>query len=153
MGLTAFKRAALLILGLAGAAGAATGDPVFGLWLSDKGNAIVELRPCGDEACGRIVWLEKPRDVDGDLRRDIRNQREALQSRLICGLTMVVGFERAKPGVWEDGYIYNPEDGRTYTARMEMRDDGRLEVRGFVGLPILGKTRIWTRAEGNRGGC
>ena len=44
-----------------------------------------------------------------------------------------------------DSHILNPDDDKTYTIRLAVDDDGRLRMRGYVGLPIFGRTVYWTR--------
>ena len=144
----------LLVLVFLPSLGAASGhDPAFGHWLSGNGKAIVQIEACGDKACGRIVWLAEPTGKGGAPKLDVRNERELLRDRPLCGLPMVGEFRQDAPGVWKQGYIYNPEDGRTYSAKMELEDAQHLHVRGYVGMPMLGKSQTWTRAAGDRGGC
>jgi uncharacterized protein (DUF2147 family) len=50
-------------------------------------------------------------------------------------------------GNWEDGKIYNPDDGKEYKAVMSMQQDGSLRVRAYVFLPLLGSTQVWTRVS------
>ncbi|TYO91548.1 DUF2147 domain-containing protein [Oceanicella actignis] len=146
--------AAAAMIAAAGVAGAVEQDPAFGEWLVESGSAIVRIAPCaGESACGAIVWLARPKDESGAPRTDAANPDPALRERPLCGMTFLSGFSREKPGVWTGGQIYNAEDGETYSARMEVRDDGKLHLRGYVGLPIFGKSQTWTRAEGDRGGC
>ena len=45
------------------------------------------------------------------------------------------------------GTIYDPRDGKTYKCRMTLKKDGTLEVRGYLGLALFGKTVVWTRIE------
>lgn len=50
--------------------------------------------------------------------------------------------------VWEDGKILDPENGTDYRLRLTPVDGGKkLEVRGYVGTPMLGRTQTWVRAE------
>lgn len=50
--------------------------------------------------------------------------------------------------VWEGGKILDPENGKNYSLRLTPIDGGqKLEVRGFIGAPILGRTQTWIRVE------
>jgi len=49
---------------------------------------------------------------------------------------------------WVDGTIYDPQGGKTYRCKVELRSDGTLKVRGFIGISLLGKTQLWTRYTG-----
>ena len=149
----AIATAALLSTALTGTlAEAASLEDVFGLWLTENQKAIVEVAPCGQMACGRIVWLAEPNRPDGSAKVDQNNPDPALQSRPVCGLPLIGNFQRGGDS-WDDGFIYNPEDGETYTSTMHVTTDGNLYVRGYVGLPLFGKSQTWTRAADTRGGC
>ena len=128
-------------------------DPAFGLWLVESKSAIVEIAPCGDKACGKIVWLEEPNDANGAPKVDTQNPDEAKRSAPICGLSMLGDFSPEAAGEWEGGFIYDANDGSTYDANITLKDDGALEVRGFVGVSLFGKSQTWTRVEDARGGC
>jgi uncharacterized protein (DUF2147 family) len=76
-----------------------------------------------------------------------------LRGQPLCGLELIGGFRNASPGIWSGGSIYNPKEGQTYFASMKLRDDGTLKLRGYVLLPLFGKSQIWTREASDRGGC
>ncbi len=126
---------------------------VSGFWLTESRNAIVQISPCGASVCGSVVWLAEPTFADGTPKFDGNNPDPALQTRPICGLPMIGDFTRAADGEWTDGFIYDPEGGDLYKSKMRLTQEGNLYVRGYVGIPLLGKSQIWTREAGNRGGC
>ena len=138
---------------LALGAGPAVAADVLGTWATAEDKSHVEVVPCAEAAeqlCGSIVWLKEPNDDTGQPKLDKNNPDPALQSRPIVGLPLLAGFVKAaEPDVWEDGEIYNPEDGDTYSCTMTLLEDGRLEVRGYVGLPLFGKSQTWTRVTAN----
>ena len=128
-------------------------DPVFGFWLTANQRAIIEIAACGEQACGNIVWMEEPLDHDGQPKTDRNNPDEALRDQPLCAIQLIGKFRNAGTGAWSGGSIYNPRDGQTYSASMELRDEATLELRGFLLLPLFGQTQAWTREAGNRGGC
>ena len=70
------------------------------------------------------------------------------------GIVIVSDVEAATPDdSAEDGWIYNPKSGETYSANVEAVSPDRLKVRGYLGVSLLGKSQIWTRVPGDRGGC
>ena len=106
----------------------------------------VKIEKCGEKICGRIVWLKEPLNDKKQPKTDLNNPDEALRARKIIGLPLLTGFVPAdKANKWEGGRIYNPEDGETYKSTMTLIEGGKLEVRGYVGLPIFGKSQVWTR--------
>ena len=130
---------------------------VMGTWLSESGVAQIKIGPCPDAArgpiCGFVVHLINPRGPDGaavapEAATDYRNENPALRTRKVIGMPLIWGFKQAaQPNTFEDGKIYNGEDGKTYSANISLQPDGKLRLRGFVGTPMFGKTQLWTRVN------
>jgi uncharacterized protein (DUF2147 family) len=129
------------------------GDPAHGYWLTENRKAIVRLAPCGADTCGRTVWVENPLDEAGQPKRDAKNADAAKRERPICGLDLVGGLNKTNDGAWQDGWLYNPRNGETYSAKVRALSPSELEVRGYLGVSVLGKSQVWTRVAGDRGGC
>ena len=124
----------------------AWGKGLVGLWATEGGKSHIEIVPCKIKFCGTIVWLKEPLTEDGKIKYDVNNPEQALRNRSIIGLQLLAGFTAStKFEVWENGTIYNPEDGKTYSCTLTLLDNKTLKVRGFVGLPLFGKTQIWKR--------
>jgi uncharacterized protein (DUF2147 family) len=146
-----FASVALLATPLA--AGAAPSETAHGYWLTENRKAIVQIAPCGGDTCGRMVWVENPLDASGKPKRDDKNADAAKRARTICGLELVGGLVRTDDGKWSDGWLYNPRNGETYSAEIRPLSPFELEVRGFLGVSLLGKSQVWTRVGDDRGGC
>jgi len=135
-----------LALAIAPARPSVAGE-VEGVYLVENGEAHIELLSCGEELCGRIVWLREPLDENGEVPRDVNNPEPSLRDRTILGLQLLSGLRPASDsdGQWIGGRIYDPESGRTY--RCKLRHDGvdRVRLRGYLGIPLLGSTTVWTR--------
>jgi len=121
-------------------------DELLGIWWNHEKDAHIEIYKCGNQFCGKIVWLKEPNE-DGAPKKDKHNPEEALQSRPLIGLDILSGFEFKEEGSWEDGTIYNPRDGKTYSCYLKMLEEGKLKVRGFVGISLIGKTQYWERVN------
>ncbi|MEO0428932.1 MAG: DUF2147 domain-containing protein [Pseudomonadota bacterium] len=121
-------------------------DPAFGFWRTERGNAIVEIAACESGACGEMVWIDKPVDETGALKRDA-------EGRPLCGLQLVSGLKKAALGVWEEGEILDPRSGQRYGAEISVIDADKLNVRGYLLTSIFGASQVWTRASGDQGGC
>ena len=130
-------------------AGAVDPTPV-GTWLTERGGAHVKVANCGGKLCGSIVWLKEPLNAHGQPKVDSKNPDESLRSRKILGVPLLTDFVRSgdDSNVWQDGLIYNPDDGKTYKCTLTLVDDHTLRVRGYVGISLLGKTQTWTRVDG-----
>jgi uncharacterized protein (DUF2147 family) len=140
-----------------GSAASVQAQSVMGTWLTASGVAQVQIGPCTDPSagalCGFIIGLINPKGPDGqvvapDVATDYRNTNPALRSRKVIGMPLVWGFKKtADPNVFEDGHIYNGENGKTYNANISLQPDGTLRLRGYVGSPMFGETQIWTRVR------
>jgi uncharacterized protein (DUF2147 family) len=127
-------------------AGAQSPTPV-GVWLHPNGRIKVAIAPCGDRLCGKLVWFHRPNDAQGQPLVDFKNTNPALRKRPLLGLTILRGLRRTGERSWSGGRIYNPDDGVDYRAKMTILNSGKLRVRAYVLLPLLGKTFIWTRVR------
>ena len=145
---------AAALLGVLASTASAQQPPIMGTWLSTSGVAQVRIGACPDPAngpiCGFIVGLINPKGPNGvvvapEVATDYHNVDPALRSRKILGMPLIWGFRKTSdPNVFEDGKIYNGENGKTYNANISLQPDGMLRLRGFVGSPMFGETQIWT---------
>lgn len=137
---------ALLVALVALRAHGADADPgLLGIWLTGNDNAQVQISDCAGKLCGTIISLREPLDEAGQPKTDKRNRDATLRGRLIVGLRILQNFVRLDPKRWGDGTIYNPEDGDTYRCTLTLDGPATLIVRGYVGIPLFGKTQIWHR--------
>lgn len=108
---------------------------VTGLWIDHTGQGAVEITPCGDRICGRVVWLKNP-------------SHKSKSGKLICG-TQILGDLQRQPGnAWESGWIYNPEDEERFSAALKLTNVNTLQVTGYLGIKLLGETFTWKRSTG-----
>jgi len=130
----------------------AAADDIVGLWNTAEGRSKVEIYKCADRYCGRITWLKEPNYPDNDEQGmagkpkvDRENPDPDLRSQSLLGLEMLRDF-RYDDGQWRDGTIYDPREGKTYSCKITLAEDGTLKVRGYIGISLFGKTAEWTRA-------
>jgi uncharacterized protein (DUF2147 family) len=124
---------------------AQSADDVLGFWLTDDGMAKIEIYKKEGKYHGKIIWLKEPNNPDGTPKLDTENPKEELRKRPVLGLDLVKGFV-FEDGVWEDGEIYDPNNGKTYDCRMKLKGN-KLEVRGYIGLSMFGRTVVWTKVK------
>lgn len=150
------KRIAAIILfcfvsaGYAGFSGDA--DSVLGPWYNEEKDARIEVYKCGDKYCGKVEWMKFPNYPDdskdgapGTPKLDDKNPDEALRKNPRLGLVIVKDMAWAGDGKWDGGKIYDPKSGKTYSAKMKMTDAETLDLRGYVGISLFGKTTTWSR--------
>jgi len=129
-------------------------DNILGAWLTAEGKSKVEIYKCGAKYCGKIVWLkipqypaDDPQGMGGKDKMDRENPDKALKTRPLLGINIIQDFVYDGEAEWDDGTIYDPRNGKTYSCSMTLTDANTLEVRGYVGLPLFGRTAIWTRVK------
>lgn len=123
-----------------------------GIWLTGDGDAAVDVQPCGASLCGTLVWLREPTDAAGQPLRDTKNPDAAKRGKPLCGLA-IFGGAQAAGASFEQGWIYDPEEGRRYSLSLTGSADGTLAVTGFVGIKTLGRTEVWHRAPADLPRC
>lgn len=127
----------LLVLGLSGAAGDA--PTPLGAWLTSDRTGVIGFTACGPLLCGRIVGIVMDQP-DEPTPRDHAGRSE-------CSLPIIDDAAEVKPGIWQ-GHITDPRNGDVYRARLWPDQQGRLYLRGYILIPLLGQTQIWTRYRG-----
>lgn len=126
---------------------AQNGDAVLGMWQSEHGSARIRISKGGENYNGRIVWLKDGQDESGKPKTDKNNPSEALKSKPIIGMEALSDFIYKGDGVWDGGTVYDPRTGKTYDCKLSMGPDGKLEVRAFMGISLIGKTQTWSRVK------
>ena len=122
-------------------------DSAAGVWLHANKRIQIEIAPCGERLCARIVWLKKPNNAEGLPLSDVKNPDATLRGRHVLGLQVLSGMRATGPDSWADGTIYNPDDGSAYQATMVLKGDGALRIHAYVLVSLLGKTLVWTRVR------
>jgi uncharacterized protein (DUF2147 family) len=125
-----------IVLGLIAMVGYA--QDIKGKWLTEAGDAQVEIYEHNGKVNGKIVWLQKGPDT-----KDIHNKDEKLRSRKLMGVNILSGLTKKKDK-WEGGRIYNPKNGKDYKCSIWM-EGNKLKVRGYIGF--LYETQTWTRKK------
>jgi len=133
----------LLLLSLASFA---QSDAILGDWYNQEKDAVIKITSADDNTFqGQIVWMLNPNDENGNPKVDNLNPDESLQSRPRMGMVMMYGFTYDSGNVWDDGEIYDPKSGNTYSGTITLSSENSLDLRGYVGIPLFGRTSNWTR--------
>jgi uncharacterized protein (DUF2147 family) len=119
-----------------------------GLWetISDvdgRPSGRVRIREVQGELLGSVEQIADPGKRDGRCVKCTDERRNAL----VLGLTVLRGMH-ADGERYSGGKILDPDNGKVYSCRMTLIDGGkRLQVRGYIGIPLLGRTQTWNRLE------
>ncbi len=121
-------------------------DAILGTWLTGEGNGKVEIYRNGEKFQGKIVWLKEPLDEKtGKPKTDINHPDKSIRNRPILGLVNLWGFSFNGRDKWENGRVYDPKNGKEYKCVITVKDPETIEVRGFVGITLIGRTDVWKR--------
>ena len=126
---------------LASLSGAQAQQPPIGTWLSEGGEIRVKIDKCASAYCGTIVWEKKE-------SKDTNNPDPALRSRNMVGVQLLTDLKPNDDGGYT-GNVYNPRDGRTYTAKVKLKRADALELSGCI-LAVLCQSQTWTRVAEQR---
>jgi uncharacterized protein (DUF2147 family) len=125
------------------ATGTAPASPVstgaIGDWKTPTGS-VLRVEPCGAAVCLRVVRLSPTAPAT----TDIHNPDPALHHRALCGLIVGSAFHPDDATHLTDGRLYDPTSGHTYRGTITAEGDS-LHLRGYIGLPLFGRSETWQR--------
>ncbi len=125
-------------------------DPAIGIWktIDDKTNqpaSLIKIEEVNGSLEGIIIkTFPRPNEtplVSCNLCKD------ELKDKPIIGLKIMSGLKQEKPGVWAGGKILDPKEGEYYKVKLSTEDGKKMDVRGYIGVPMLGRTQVWYKAE------
>lgn len=125
-------------------------DPAIGVWktIDDKTNqpaSLIKIEQVNGVLEGTIIKTyprtnETPL-VNCNLCKDDRKDKP------IVGMKIMTDLKQDQPGVWSGGKILDPKEGEVYKVKIATEDGKRMDVRGYIGVPLLGRTQVWYKAE------
>ena len=124
---------------------AQTNADLVGQWYNAKDDIVVTLFEENETVSGKITWMESPNDDNGNPKTDPLNPDENLKSRARMGMVMMSGFAYDEDSVWDDGELYDPKKGKTYSGMMTLKDKNTIDLRGYIGFSFIGRSSTWTR--------
>lgn len=134
-------------------AGDGNPDAIIGNWVTQDGDAKIEIYKCGDNYCGKIVWLKNPTDKNGKPKLDDKNKDKSLRNRPLIGLQVMESLDynyTQGHDVW-NGTAYNPKWGKKASGMIRTKKDGTLAVKGWEkSKKKVGS--VWTRDVKQTGG-
>lgn len=125
-------------------------NDIVGLWYNDTKSAKIGIYlSSNNKYNGKIEWLREPNDANGNPKKDPKNPNDNLQNRDRLGMVILWNFEfNAKDNKWENGNIYDPNNGKTYSGYITKEGKDKLHLRGYIaGMTWLGRTSTWEKAE------
>ncbi len=109
---------------------------VFGVWRNPRNSVHLEIKDCGSNTCGFVVW------ADANAQADARKGGTAN----LVGLQLLRDFKPQPNGVWR-GKVFVPDLNMTFSGTAEALDANRLRAKGCVLGNLFCKSQIWTRVD------
>jgi uncharacterized protein (DUF2147 family) len=144
------KAAIAFVLATASVLAMAQSTPV-GLWrtIDDDGKtekSTVRITSNNGVLSGKVEHITDPAKANEVCSKCEDDRKD----KPIVGMTIIndVKQDAEESNVWAGGLILDPAKGSTYKVRLKLIDGGKkLEVRGYIGSPMFGRTQTWIRAE------
>lgn len=125
-----------------------------GIWYDDTGKGAVKIEICTPTTlCGKIYWLKEPLGTNGEPKIDRYNPEPSMRARPICGLPVLGDLQQLSEGGFDNGWVYDPKEGKSYSVALDLVAADTLEVTGYKGMRFLGKSFIWTRVLADLPSC
>ena len=136
----------LMAMAFGFAAHAQNADAILGSWANPNVQDHILIYKRGNKFFGKLDWIKFPNDETGKPKTDKENPDPALRTRPDLGLELLKDFTYDGDNVYEDGTIYDPKSGKTYSCKMTV-EGTQLKIRGYVGISLFGRTEVWTRVK------
>lgn len=121
-------------------------DAVIGKWLNATSEGQIEIYKRSDKYFGKLSWIKEPNDEKGKPKLDLKNPNDNLRTKPLLGLEILKDFV-FEDGKWTDGTIYDPKTGKIYSCNLTLKENGQLNVRGYVGISLIGRSESWKRVK------
>ena len=123
-------------------------DKVRGEWYTEENKSVVKVyRAQNGKYYGKIISLKNPLEEDGTPKVDDENPDPAKRNVPLIDLLILKGFDYRGDGVYKGGTIYDPDNGKTYDCIMTLNSDNQLDIRGYIGISLIGRTTAWVRKQ------
>jgi uncharacterized protein (DUF2147 family) len=124
-----------------------TADDIIGVWANSDNVMKVKIEKIGSHYFGKLIWLEKPNEPDGKPKLDKNNPDPNLRKVPFIGLRVMKDMKYKGDGIWNGGTLYDPEKGKTYGCKITLVSKDVANIRGYIGLSLLGKTEKFSRVS------
>lgn len=116
-------------------------DAIIGEWLTQSKDGKILIYKQDTKYFGKIIG------GNSEGRKDTNNPDEKLRNQPLIGKVILNNFVFDGKSKWEDGTIYDPNNGKTYSCVIKLKSNNEMEVRGYVGISLFGRTDMWTRIK------
>ncbi len=119
---------------------------IVGVWktIDDRTNlptSHVEIYKLDNTYYGKVVAMlrDDPATLCSECKGDKKNEP-------IMGMVILRDMKKEND-IWSSGYIMDPENGKEYKCNIYMKSNLSLELRGYIGAPLFGRSQDWIRVK------
>lgn len=110
-------------------------EKIVGIWFTDDKTSKIQIYKSESQYFGKIIWMAS------------KESKEELKVKPKVGYQIFRKFTFEGKNVWSGGQVSDPRSGMTVSGKMTLKDKNTLNVRGYVGAPMFGKTVVLLRVE------
>lgn len=110
-------------------------EKIVGIWFTDDKTSKIQIYKNDSQYFGKIIWMAS------------KESKEEFKVKPKVGYQIFRKFTFERKNVWSGGQVSDPRSGMTVSGKMTLKDNNTLNVRGYVGAPMFGKTVVLLRVE------
>src|ERR1051326_718140 len=114
---------------------------IVGYYMSSDKTSIFKFYKSGDKYVGKLVWMKHPE------RKDTMNPDISKRNQKLLGSILAYGLIYDGKDKWTGGFVYDATKGKTFQCEMMRDEKGNVEMRGYIGVPLLGVSEFFTKVS------
>ncbi len=114
---------------------------IIGTYMNPDADAVLKIYETSGKYFGKLIWTKNPNNLDNN------NPDVSKRSQKRLGLVIMNNFKFDGDDTWDSGTIYDPKNGKTYDCKVTRDAKGNLDIRGYIGISLLGRTSHFTKIE------
>jgi uncharacterized protein (DUF2147 family) len=116
-------------------------DDIIGTYMTAENEGMVEITKRGTKYYGKLTWTKTVGKLDSN------NPDPKQKTDKLAGKEILKDFVFDGDDQWNGGTIYDPKNGKTYDCKLTPDAKGNLNVRGFIGISLIGRTSFWIKVK------
>jgi len=121
-------------------------NAIVGVWEADDGSVKLDMFQRSGESQAHLLYGDQLVESDNvTFKKDEKNPDPTLRWRSMKNVTFITGLHW-NDGEWAGGSLHDGSSGHTYRCDVKIRD-GKMLLRGYLGISLLGQTREFHRAK------
>lgn len=118
-------------------------NDILGKYMNPTKEGIIHITEDNGKYYGKLIWIAHPENLD------TKNPDPAQRGNKVLGLVILKDFVFDGTDTWSKGTIYDPKNGKTYSCKITRDEKGNLNIRGFIGVSLIGRTEYFVKVELN----